>query len=177
MRASIASAMRWRRSRAEMALRPAIECVVLRPGREQALARFIADLAAAGDDTFFHPHAGDVASLRVIAEQPGKDLYLVFVAGEDVCAYGLLRGWNEGYEVPSLGIAVHPTFRATGLGRLVMEYLEAMARHRGAPAIRLRVHRDNTRAIAMYERRGYAMQDDAGDPRLLIGMKLLGPVR
>ena len=160
-----------------MDVTPAIECVLLRPGREHALAQFFADLEAAGDDAFFHPHAGDVATLRAIAEQPGKDLYVVFVEGDDVRAYGLLRGWNEGYEVPSLGIAVHPTFRATGLGRLVMEYLEAMARHRGAPAIRLRVHRDNTRAIAMYERRGYAMQDDAGDPRLLIGMKLLGPVR
>jgi len=173
MRASIVSAMRWRRLHADVELCPAIECVVLRPGREQALARFIADLAAAGDDAFFHPHAGDVASLRVIAEQPGKDLYLVFVAGEDVCAYGLLRGWNEGYEVPSLGIAVHPASRATGLGRLVMEDLEARARHRGAPAIRLRVHRDNARAIAMYERRGYAMQADAGDPSLLIGVKSL----
>lgn len=160
-----------------MDVKPAIECVLLRPGRERALARFFADLAAAGDDEFFHPHAGDVASLRTIADQPGKDLYVVFVEGEDVHAYGLLRGWNEGYAVPSLGIAVHPNARATGLGRLVMEYLEAMARHRGTPAIRLRVHKDNARAIALYERRGYAMQADAGDARLLVGMKSLEPAR
>jgi len=152
----------------------AIECVLLRPGREQALARFFADLAAAGDDAFFHPHAGDVDALRAIAEQPGRDLYVVFVEGDAVRAYGLLRGWNEGYAIPSLGIAVHPDARAGGLGRLMMEYLEAMARHRGAPAIRLRVHKDNARAIAMYERRGYAMQADAGDARLLVGVKSFG---
>jgi len=160
-----------------MDVKPAIECVLLRPGREQALAHFLADLAAAGDDAFFHPHPGDVASLRVLAEQPGKDLYVVFVENDDVRAYGLLRGWNEGYEIPSLGIAVHPGARAHGLGRLVMEHLEAMARHRGAPAIRLRVHKDNARAIGLYESRGYAMQADASDARLLVGIKSLGPAR
>ncbi|RYF60640.1 MAG: GNAT family N-acetyltransferase [Comamonadaceae bacterium] len=176
-RASTASATRWRRLRADMDFAPAIECVLLRPGREQALARFFADLMTVGDDAFFHPHAGDVASLRVIADAPGKDLYLIFVEGDDVRAYGLLRGWNEGYAMPSLGVAVHPEARAHGLGRLVMDYLEAMARHRGAPAIRLRVHKDNARAISLYERRGYAMQIDTSDARLLVGMKPLEHAR
>lgn len=151
--------------------------MLLRSGRAPALARFFAALAAAGDDAFFHPHAGDVDALRSLAAQPGDDLYFVFVEGDDVRAYGLLRGWNEGYDVPSLGIAVHPQARATGLGRLVMDYLEAMARHRGAPAIRLRVHKDNAHAIGMYERRGYAMEPDAGDARLLVGVKPLGGAR
>jgi ribosomal protein S18 acetylase RimI-like enzyme len=90
-----------------------------------------------------------------------------------VRAYGLLRGCNEGYAIPCLGIAVHPDARARGLGRLVMDYLEAMARHRGAPSIRLRVHKDTARAIALYERLGYAMQADVGDARLLVGVKPL----
>jgi ribosomal protein S18 acetylase RimI-like enzyme len=152
----------------------AIECLLLRPGHEAALQRFFADLAAAGDDVFFHPHAGDATALRVIAEQPGKDLYVVFVEDDEVRTYGLLRGWNEGYAVPSLGIAVHPAARTCGLGRLMMEYLEAMARYRSASAIRLRVHKDNSLAIAMYERRGYAMQPDVNDAGLLVGVKPLG---
>lgn len=152
----------------------AIECLLLRPAHAPALARFFEDLAAAGDDGFFRPHPGDAGTLREVAEHSGSDVHLVFVEGDVVRAYGLLRGWNEGYAIPSLGIAVHPDARAMGLGRLVMEYLEAMGRHRGAPAIRLRVHKDNARAIAMYERRGYEMQPDAGDPRLLVGMKPLG---
>lgn len=160
-----------------MALPAAIECVLLRPGREQALATFFAELRDAGDDTFFHPHPGDVDTLRTIAAQPGDDVYVVFVENARVLAYGLLRGWNEGYAVPSLGIAVDPASRGRGLGRLMMEYLEAMARHRGAPSIRLRVHKDNARAIAMYQRRGYAMHPDDGDARLLVGVKLMGGTR
>ncbi|HEY0661562.1 MAG TPA: GNAT family N-acetyltransferase [Lysobacter sp.] len=151
----------------------AIECVVFRPERARSLARFFDDLRAAGDEVFFHPHAGDEATLRALAATTGQDLHYLFVRGDDVLAYGLLRGWNEGYVVPSLGIAVHPSARAGGLGRLMMEYLEAMARHRGAPAVRLRVHKDNAQARAMYERRGYAMAPDDGDARLYVGVKPL----
>lgn len=150
-----------------------IECMLLRPGHVASLARFFDDLAAAGDDAFFHPHAGDAGTLRLIADRMGKDVHLVFVEGGEIRAYGLLRGWNEGYAIPSLGIAVHPAARGSGLGRLVMDYLEAMARHRGAPGIRLRVHKDNARATAMYEHRGYVMRPDEADARLLVGTKPL----
>lgn len=155
---------------------PVIECVLLRPGLEQALAHFFDELTVAGDDAFFHPHEGDVVSLRTIADQAGNDVYVVFVSDGVVLAYGLLRGWNEGYVMPSLGIAVRPGARAGGLGRLMMEYLETMARRRGAPAIRLRVHKSNARAIAMYERRGYVMSPDDVDARLFVGVKTLKDV-
>lgn len=148
-----------------------IECVRLRPGLEPALARFLDDLAAAGDAVFFHPHGGDVGTLRAIAEHPGKDVYLLFLGEDGVLAYGLLRGWNEGYAIPSLGIAVHPRARAGGLGRLMMEYLETTARRRNASAVRLRVHKDNEHAVAMYQRRGYIMQPDEIETHLLVGVK------
>lgn len=167
-----AYAMHWPHLRADMNAPSVIECVVLRPGLEPALARFFDDLAVAGDDAFFHPHDCDEASLRTLANQPGKDVYVVFVSDGVVLAYGLLRGWNEGYVMPSLGIAVHPDARTGGLGRLMMEYLETMARRLGAPAIRLRVHKCNTRAIAMYEHRGYAMSPDDVDTHLFVGVKI-----
>lgn len=154
-----------------MAAPDVIECVAFRPGWEGELARFLAALAAGGDEAFFRPHAGDQATLRALAQGIGADLYYLLVQGRDVLAYGLLRGWDEGYAVPSLGIAVHPAARSTGLGHLMMEYLEAMARLRGAPAVRLRVHKDNVRAMEMYERRGYRMAPDERDERLVVGIK------
>lgn len=156
-----------------MAMPPAIECIAFRPGWEADLARFFSDLRYAGDDAIFHPHPGDEASLRSLAMATGDDLHYLFVRGRDVVAYGLLRGWNAGYSVPSLGIAVHPAERAMGFGRLMMDWLEAMARQRNAPSVRLRVHKDNARARAMYERRGYRMAADEEDLRLLVGLKSL----
>lgn len=155
-----------------MAGQDPIECVAFRPGWEGELARFFAALAAGGDEGYFRPHAGDEATLRALAQSIGTDLYYLLVQERNVLAYGLLRGWDAGYAVPSLGIAVHPATRSAGLGRLMMEYLEAMAMLRGAPAVRLRVHKDNHCARAMYERRGYRMAPDEGDERLVVGIKV-----
>jgi ribosomal protein S18 acetylase RimI-like enzyme len=151
-----------------------IECVAFRPGWEDALARFFSDLnAKGGGDAFFHPHASDEAGLHGVARDTGDDLYYLFVRGRDVLGYGLLRGWNEGYEIPSLGIAVHPSMRGTGLGRSIMDFLEAMARMRGASSIRLRVHKDNAIARDMYARRGYRLTPDGQDESLIVGIKSL----
>lgn len=149
----------------------AIECIAFRPGWEGGLAHFFAALDEGGDGAFFHPHRWDKSTLRALARGTGDDLYYLFVQSRNVLAYGLLRGWNEGYAIPSLGIAVHPSARSTGLGSLMMEYLEVMARHRGAPAVRLRVHKVNVHACNMYMRRGYHLTLDEGDERLLVGLK------
>ena len=39
--------------------------------------------------------------------------YADYCSGE-VAGYGLLRGWDQGYAVPSLGIAVSPSIEAGG---------------------------------------------------------------
>lgn len=150
-----------------------IECVGFRPGWEEALSRFFSDLNVKGDNAFFHPHATDEASLRGVARDTGDDLYYLFVRGREVLGYGLLRGWNEGYEIPSLGIAVHPSMRGAGLGRLIMDFLEAIARIRGASSIRLRVHKDNAIAHGMYARRGYLLMPDGQDESMIVGIKSL----
>lgn len=75
-----------------------------------------------------------------------------------VVAYGMLRGWEEGFEVPSLGIAVDRQWRGLGLGRRLMSHLHAVAAERGASTVRLKVDRTNTAAIALYRSFGYEFQ-------------------
>jgi ribosomal protein S18 acetylase RimI-like enzyme len=54
-----------------------------------------------------------------------------------------------------------------------MDFLEAMARMRGASSIRLRVHKDNAIARGMYARRGYRLTPDGRDESLIVGIKSL----
>lgn len=127
------------------------------------LGALLSALAAAGDDRLFHPHAGDAATLHDLAvagAAPGDhDEYHVAASPAGaVLAYGLLRGWAAGYAVPSLGVAVHPAARGRGLARLTMEHLHAVARARGARRVRLKVYRDNPRALALYRALGYRME-------------------
>lgn len=152
---------------------PIIECVDFRPGWEDGLARLFAALADAGELRFFDPHPHDPETLTRIAARTGADLYCLLVKGDEVLGYGLLRGWDEGFDIPSLGIAVHPAARSIGLGALLMHYLETMAAYRDAPGVRLRVMRSNTTAVALYAGRGYRFKGDPGDAGLLVGHKAI----
>ena len=64
-------------------------------------------------DKFFHPHPFTTEAARERAAYTGKDLYYVVIEGDEILGYGMLRGWDEGYEVPSLGIVIHPAHRGS----------------------------------------------------------------
>lgn len=140
----------------------------LGPEWQCALAAFFAGLRAAGDGERFHPHPLDGAAAAEVCAQAGEDVYYALVEGDRVVAYGFLRGWDEGYEIPSLGIAVHPDERGRGLGRALMEELHAAARARGAPAVRLKVYPENEAAVALYRDLGYELGGE--EDGQLVGM-------
>jgi ribosomal protein S18 acetylase RimI-like enzyme len=136
--------------------------VPLDPAWKSALKTFLEALEASGDDRGFKPHPFTDEVLERLAHHRGKDFYCVLVDGDRVLGYGMLRGWDEGYAVPSLGIAVHPAARRQGLGRLLMQHLHGRARKQGAVRVRLRVLQDNATAIALYREMGYRMESKEG---------------
>jgi ribosomal protein S18 acetylase RimI-like enzyme len=138
-----------------------------RASEADALMEFFTQLTRAGDDRFFHPHPFTPEQAQTIARYAGRDLYLVACDAGKVVAYGLLRGWEEGYEVPSLGIAVHPAERGSGVARAFMSYLHAAARRQGATRVRLKVYPDNAAAKRLYESIGYVFTDKAPDGQLI----------
>jgi ribosomal-protein-alanine N-acetyltransferase len=131
-----------------------------RPGDELSLAELFASLHAAGDDRSFHPHPMDADAAARIAAYTGRDIYAIGLVDGTAGVYGMLRGWDEGYDVPSLGIATHPRCRGLGLSRPMMEFLHLSARLAGAPRVRLKVYPDNQRAVALYTSLGYRFEGD-----------------
>jgi ribosomal protein S18 acetylase RimI-like enzyme len=150
-----------------------MEIHLLRPRHAVALGRFFEALKEHGADRVFHPHPLTADAALELANHRGKDLYFVLLDREDVIGYALLRGWEEGYDVPSLGIAIHPDMEEQGLARLLMHFLRHVAVRRGAKKIRLRVHRTNERAIGLYRSLGYTLTDD-DDQRYKLGILNLG---
>lgn len=142
---------------------PFIECRRLDPQWRAGLGDFCQALEASGDSRMFHPHGFDDQALDQLVKYAGADLYYVMVAGSAVIGYGLLRGWDAGYAIPSLGIAVHPSWRRRGLGMAMMHFLHAAAAWRGAARVRLRVNRDNFAAKALYENLGYSFEATEGE--------------
>ena len=133
----------------------------------------LTELFAQLDQTFFRPHPMTAEEARRIAHYPGRDVYLVHEIDGQAVAYGFLRGWDEGYDVPSLGVAVRDDSQGQGYGRSMMLALHSRAEAGGASRIRLRVHPNNARARTLYESLGYR---EAGMERGEILMFLdLGP--
>jgi [ribosomal protein S18]-alanine N-acetyltransferase len=133
----------------------ALEFRQAEPELADRLGSFFRELVAAGDEAQFHPHRLDDTAARAVCDQGGADVYLVALDGDDIVGYGFLRGWDAGFAVPSLGIAVGPDHRARGIGRALMERLHAEAQGRGAEQVRLRVHPDNDSALRLYRSLGY----------------------
>jgi [ribosomal protein S18]-alanine N-acetyltransferase len=135
-----------------------IEVRRLSPEWGEALAELFRALEATEDSKHFHPHPLTPHEAVRRCRYEGNDLYYILVEERKILGYGMLRGWDEGYETPSLGIAIHPSERNKGLGKVFMHFLHAAAIRNGAKRVRLRVSPDNLGAIKLYEALGYEFE-------------------
>lgn len=135
----------WAKLRGE-ALRDAVNIETLAAANADELIEF---LQRVDRNYFEHVTPSAVASFLANPD----DIHVVGRVAGDIVAFGMLRGWAAGFDIPSLGIAVHP--EGQGHGRAMMAALERLARDRGSHRIRLRVHPENHRAMRLYKSRGY----------------------
>jgi ribosomal protein S18 acetylase RimI-like enzyme len=127
----------------------------LAPDWEESLGALLVDLRRAGDESQFHPHPLTPETAVELTRRRGRDFYCVLVKGSRVIGYGMLRGWDAGFRVPTLGIAIHPEVRGRGYGRALMRALHNAASDRGAERILLKVYTDNHAAVSLYRSLGY----------------------
>lgn len=109
----------------------------------------------------FHPFPLSRESAERLARSPGLDKY--YGAWVDGVLVGLtmLRGWNEGYNIPSLGVMVNPVYKGRGIGRALTEFAIGEAARLKSPALRLSVYESNRRGYELYRRLGFKEIDRA----------------
>lgn len=146
----------------------ALEIRIIDNTLESQLSEFFRVIRESGDDKFFHPHPFTDAEAKSLARYSGQDLYYVLIEDNKVIGYAMLRGWDERYDIPSLGIAIHPLARKKGLGKMLISFLHSAAKLRGCNKIRLKVYPENKSAILAYEKLGYVFQPCQGDQ--LVGL-------
>ena len=128
---------------------------------EGALAALFQAIALdAGALEHFRPHPFTASEAHARANYIGQDLYALMTYSREVVGYGMLRGWDEGFRIPSLGIYIPRPHRGTGASRVLMNYLQFAAKLKGAEGIRLKVHDDNERAFRLYSSLGYRFKDE-----------------
>jgi N-acetylglutamate synthase-like GNAT family acetyltransferase len=97
----------------------------------------------------------------------------VAIAGSDIVGVVVLKVTDEGFYLDN--IAVRPSAQGSGVGRLLLELVEAEARRQGFPSIYLATHELMTENRALYARIGYVEYDHrvvAGYPRVFMRKRL-----
>jgi ribosomal-protein-alanine N-acetyltransferase len=129
------------------------------------------------EDKKFHPHEFTYEfAYDLCTDYVGKDLYYIMLDSDidkddQIIAYGLLRGWDNGYKIPCLGIYVSKNYRGKGFSKLLMNFLHLAAKNNGAEKIRLKVYKDNVTAVRLYKSFGYEFS--YYDNKQYLGIKTL----
>ncbi len=140
-----------------------------------ALGDFFVTLATDGDTIdFFHPHpfTREYADELCSRSATRKDCYYVACFRGIIVAYMMLRGWDEGYSVPSFGVCNLPALRDVGLGQVLLSHAVAECRAVDAKQLRLTVFKNNERAVHVYRKFGFVFKDK--NENELIGILDLG---
>jgi ribosomal protein S18 acetylase RimI-like enzyme len=124
------------------------------------LTQFFQEIVLEKDDNFFHPHPLNSRQAEKIASYQGQDLYFLQTKANEITGYGMLRGWDEGFPAPSLGVAIHPSFRMQGLAKKFLVFMHQKAKEKGAKKIRLTVYANNIAAIKLYRSFGYILSEE-----------------
>jgi ribosomal-protein-alanine N-acetyltransferase len=107
-----------------------------------------------GIESTFHPFEPSPSSIR-LAVKPEDEHWVITSRGSGVVAYGMLRGWADGWEVPALGIAVDLMYRRKGIASFMIMFLHYRAKERGARRVMLHVSDGHVAAQSLYRSMGY----------------------
>lgn len=111
---------------------------------------------------YFAPFPFDEASIRKMLESACDDRYWAICFGRDLAGFVMLRGFDNGYEVPSYGVSICERFARRGLLKLSLSFVIAWCRLNDIPRMMLKVHPDNFVAKGAYERIGFSF--DRAEP-------------
>jgi ribosomal protein S18 acetylase RimI-like enzyme len=138
---------------------PRLRFEVVGPGHARALEALFSRNADERTTDNFDPFPLTPENAVRIAMEPRLDAYFVFADVDRLVGFSMLRGADEGYEVPSFGILIDRAARGRGLGRRLTVRTIAAARELGAPGVRLSVYGENRSAIRLYESLGFVERE------------------
>lgn len=125
----------------------------------RALARFLEDNNIPEVTRHFRPFPLTSDTAYQIACTTHLDRYYIVLLGNRIVGLCMLRGWDEGFEIPSFGILVDRRFHGRGLGRQIAEFAIKVAQRSGCNRMRLSVYATNAPALHLYASLGFQEAD------------------
>ena len=118
----------------------------------------LSDLLLAADKNYskhFHPFSFDDITITKILESATNNKYFGVFVDEVLAGFYMLRGFDEGYDIPSYGIWIAEQFSGLGLSKLTLQHAISYCKVNGIKKIMLKVHPNNSIAINIYENFGF----------------------
>ena len=104
---------------------------------------------------YFTPFNFDEATTTALLSNRRQDVYVGMYWDRQLVGFFMLRGWDEGYDVPAYGVVIDRNFRGYGLARLSVEMSKTICRLRRTRRMMLKVHPGNRVAKRIYEEAGF----------------------
>jgi ribosomal-protein-alanine N-acetyltransferase len=101
---------------------------------------------------FFHPHSFNKQTLIEIFTS-GKDHYFVMLLNNTLIGYSFLRLF--GHTTPRYGCCIDRQFEQKGYGTILTKWTIKTAKQLGYSKIMLKVYKENTIALDMYNKMGF----------------------
>ncbi|MEK6882810.1 MAG: GNAT family N-acetyltransferase, partial [Nanoarchaeota archaeon] len=112
---------------------------------------------------FFHPFEMSHETARKILNPLTKDLYFVAILNNEFIGMSMLRGFDEGFDIPSFGIFIDFLYQNQGYGRKLMEWPVNWADKHNIEKIRLGVYANNKIALKLYQSLGFTKSEEYKD--------------
>ena len=151
-----------------------LEIKRLNPGMINPLWSMFLKTAEGNYAQYYYPYDLTLVTAETLCHYYGKDLHYALVDGVAIVGHGMLRGWDEGYDIPSLGIVIHPEVSGMGLGTMFVQFLHSAAWMRGCSKIKLSVHKNNKPAYNLYKKLGYIFTEKNSEELIGIISKTKG---
>jgi len=131
-----------------------LEMLPLKPSQSRMLA-----LQLKQEDAeyikYFQPFPFDSGEIRKRLVDARKDCYWGIFCGKKLAGIFMLRGMDDGYEIPSYGVYIPREWSGKGLSRLSLLFSISWCRVNGFKTLMLKVHPKNAIARKMYEDHGF----------------------
>ena len=94
-------------------------------------------------------------TIKDILSKKERDIFFGLFINDKIIGFYMLRGFDEGYEIPSYGVWISSEFAGKGLGKLTLQHAIAFCRINNIKKIMLKVYPQNTSAKVLYENFGF----------------------
>jgi ribosomal protein S18 acetylase RimI-like enzyme len=127
----------------------------IQPEDLETLSDFFAGNNVPGITDSFTPFPLTPETAEWIACQPHRDRFYLAFDGNTPVGFSMLRGWDEGYSIPSFGIFIDHRQHGHGFGRELLALTVGEAKNLGCEKVRLSVYASNPAACRIYRDLGF----------------------